>query len=179
MERTIKIKGRVVFDPPDKTNKHKNQGKWKKVACLMISGDVCEYYKWFILKRFNLPLVRPLRRAHITFINDRGSDMGDKAKDWAKIKKKWDGKYIEVELHLEPRSDDVNWWLALTEESRKPLHDIRSELGLGRPYWGLHMTLGYANISYDEAELGKEKIARDNITHSKYINGLTKKGLIN
>jgi hypothetical protein len=46
-------------------------------------------------------------------------------------------------------------------ESRKPLLDIRSELGLGKPYFGMHLTIGYAN----------EK----NLEHSKYIHGLVTK----
>jgi len=179
MKTTIKVKGKILFDPPDKTNKHRNQSTWKKVAYLDIKGDICEYYSWFMKKRFNLPLARPLRRAHITFINDSLRDMGEKAKDWDKLKKKWNGKVIEVELHLEPKTDDTAWWLTVVEESRKPLHDIRAEVGLGRPYWGLHMTIGNAHISYDDTfEFGAEKVARDNIAHSKYIHGLAKKGLL-
>ena len=72
----------------------------------------------------------------------------------------------------------MNWWFTVVEESRKPLHDIRGEVGLGRPYWGLHMTIGSAGISYDEFEQGKEKISRDNVAHSKYLHELAKKGLI-
>jgi hypothetical protein len=179
METTIKIKGKVLFDPPDKTNKHRNQAVWKKIAYLDIKGDVCEYYSWFIKKRFNLPLARPLRGAHITFINDSLRDMGNKAKYWDGLKGRWSGVEIEVELYLEPKTNDISWWLTVVEESRKPLHNIRAEIGLGRPHWGLHMTLGDAQISYDDTfELGVEKVARDNIAHSKYIHELAKKGLI-
>lgn len=179
METTIKVKGKIIFDPPDKSNKHKNQSTWKKVAYLEISGGICAYYRWFILKRFSLPLNSPLRGAHVTFINDSHRDLGDNVNNWDDVKKKWHGKEAEIELHLTPSSDGVNWWLAVTEESRKVLHDIRAELGLGRPYWGLHMTVGYAGISYDEFEPGKEKISRDNITHSKYIHELDKNAMLN
>lgn len=177
MKTTLKIKGKVIFDPPDKTKKHKNQGTWKKVAYLDITGDVCEYYCWHMKKRFNLILNRPLRRAHITFINDHSREIGGD-KPWNELKKKWNGKVIEVELDLQPKTDDINWWFTVVEASRKPLHDIRQEVGLGRPYWGLHMTIGSAGISYDDIEKGQERIARDNIAHSKYLHELAKKGLI-
>ena len=178
METMLKIKGKILFDPPDKTKKHTNQGKWKKVAYLDITGDICEYYCWHMKKRFNLILNRPLRRAHITFINDRTSDMDFSNLSWDGLKKKWNNKVIEVELDLNPRTDDINWWFTISEASRKPLHDIRKEVGLGRPYFGLHMTIGSAGVSYDEVEFPNEKIARDNVAHSKYLHGLAKKGLI-
>jgi hypothetical protein len=43
----------------------------------------------------------------------------------------------------------------------KPLLDIRSELGLGKPYYGMHMTIGYCNSKNEE--------------HSRYIHGLITK----
>jgi len=179
MTDKIKIRGKVLFDPPDKTKKHRNQSSWKRVAYLDIPGDICEYYSWFIKKRYSLPLARPLRYAHITFINDSLRDMGSKSNEWDNLKKKWSGKHIEVELSLDPRTDGTNWWLNVTEESRKPLHDIRVEVGLGRPFWGLHMTIGFAQITYDNTfEDGVAKVARDNITHSKYIHNLLKNKMI-
>lgn len=171
--------GIIVFDPPHKTEKHRTQGVWKKTAYVSIGDDSCKYYCWFMKKRFNLPLKLPLRGAHITFINDAVSDFGTE-EDWLRLKKKWEGKYVEVDLHLEPRSDDENWWLAVTEETRKVLHDIRAELGLGKPYWGLHMTIGSAQDVYDDTfEFGMERIKRQVVDHSKYINRLFKKKLIN
>jgi hypothetical protein len=179
MKTTITVKGKVVFDPPDKTKKHGSQSNWKKVAYLEISGDICDYYRWFIENRFSLPLMNPLRGAHITFINDSHKDLGENLDMWHNIKKKWKGKELEVELELTPKTDGVNWWLTVTESSRDSLHGIRTELGLGRPFWGLHMTIGYATASYDEFEEGVEKASRDNIAHSKYIHGLAIKGLLN
>jgi len=44
------------------------------------------------------------------------------------------------------------------------LQSIRTELGLGKPFFGLHMSIGYAN----------EK----NIEHSEYLHDLIKKGYI-
>lgn len=179
-EYIIKVKGKLVFDPPDKSNKHKAQSSWKKVAYVDIGthNDICGFYRWLIKKRFNLLLNSPLRGAHVTFINDKIQEIGGED-NWLKLKQKWNGKMVEIELDLNPKTDDVNWWLTVTEDSRKLLHDIRNEVDLGRPYWGLHMTVGYAGISYDDTfENGMGKVARDNIAHSKYIHSLAKNNFI-
>lgn len=171
MGNVIKIKGRIVFDPPDRTKKHKKQASWKKVAYVLFDGDVCEYYSWFIFKRYNLPLARPLRGPHVTFINDSERDIGKNISKWGDLKRKWDGKEVEVELDVDVRGDGINWWFKLTESSRDVLHGIRAEIGLGRPYWGLHMTLGYASDCYDvETEnTGVMRAIRRNEDHSRYI----------
>ena len=167
MTNLIKIKGRFLFDPKDKTNKHKAQASWKKIAMIMFEGDLCEYYAWFIKKRYNLPLNKPLRGAHITFINDSLRDIGDGIKNWEKIKAQYDGKEVEVILSVDPRTDSDSpnstnhWWLNIPEEYRKELHDIRKEIGLGRPFYGLHLSLGHANEKFKD--------------HSKYIHRLIKK----
>lgn len=167
MENTVKLVGTIKFDPKDKTKKHANQASWKKIAMVMFEGDITEYYAWFIKRRFNLPLNKPLRGAHITFINDKASDITG---SWDKVKKKWHNKKVEVVLDLNPKTDSNNkgstlhWWLKVPEDDRKLLHGIRAELGLGRPYWGLHMSIGYAN----------EK----NAEHSKYLHRLVEKGII-
>ena len=41
----------------------------------MLDGDVAEYYSWFVSKRYNLILNKPLRGAHVSFINDSLRDM--------------------------------------------------------------------------------------------------------
>lgn len=164
---TIKITGVIKFDVPDLTKKHKKQGSWKRVAMIMFSGDICRYYSWFIKKRYNLILNEPMRVPHITFINDRESDMNGK---WEEIKKKYQGKEIEIVLSVDPKTDSADdkskghWWLNIPEEDRVELHDLRGELGLARPHWGLHMALGYANSK--------------NMAHSKYIHRLIKEGFI-
>lgn len=167
MLKTIKMVGTIKFDPKDKTKKHVNQASWKKIAMVIFEGDITEYYGWFIKKRFNLTLNKPLRGAHITFINDKESDVTG---DWEAIKKKWHNKKIEITLDLNPKTDSNNkgstlhWWLKVPEDDRKALHDIRTELGLPRPYWGLHMSVGHAN----------EK----NAEHSKYLHRLVQGGFI-
>jgi len=176
---TTKTFGKIIFDPKDITNKHTLQSSWKKIVILEIDGDICDYYAWFLKKRFNLILNKPIRNAHITFINDSLNDIGDGISNWDNARKKYNNKVIEIELYLSPASDGIHWWLPVTEKSRIYLHNIRKEIGLGRPYYGLHMTLGYANFSYDDTfENGIKKVSRDNISHSKYIYNLIKKKLI-
>jgi hypothetical protein len=129
---------------------------------VVFNGDLSNYYAWFIKKRFNLVLNPPLRGAHISFINDREGDMNGK---WEEVKKRWHKKKIKVVLDIRPHSSTKShWWLIIPHDKRDELHSIRAELGLGRPYYGLHMTIGHAN----------EK----NIDHSKYIINLIDKGYI-
>jgi hypothetical protein len=37
----------------------------EKMAMILLDGDVTEYYAWFIQKRYNLILNKPLRGAYI------------------------------------------------------------------------------------------------------------------
>lgn len=171
MNRII-LTGKIIFDVEDKTKKHKNQASWKKVAMVFIEGDICEYYAWFIKKRYNLILNKPLRGAHISFINDSMRDLtknGELTVDevlnnWEEVKKRWDGKKVEIVLDVNPKTDGRTWWLNIPHEERNDLQSIRNELGLGRPYFGMHMSIGYAN--------------ERNIEHSEYLHGLIKKGYI-
>ena len=156
--------GKIEFDPKDKTKKHATQSSWKKMSMIMFDSDITEYYCWLLEKRYNLKLNKPIRGPHISFINDSIRDMKNGSgvaydklvlDKYEQVKKKWDGKKIDVILNLDVRSDGKHWWLVVQEENRELIHSIRAELGLGRPHWGLHMSIGYAN----------EK----NIEHSKYI----------
>lgn len=61
MKETITLSGKIVFDVEDYTRKHKLQSSWKKVAMVFIDGDVCEYYSWFLQRRYNIILNKPLR----------------------------------------------------------------------------------------------------------------------
>jgi hypothetical protein len=179
MGGTLTLRGQIKFDPEDKTNKHKSQGNWKKIAMVNFYGDVSEYYCWFIKKRFNLILGRPIRKfAHITFINDSHRDMGDNVNKWSEVKNKWNGEFIDITFNLNPDTNGHHWWLAPINESKELLQEIRGELGLNTPYYDFHMTIGNAGISYDENEMGMEKIARDNLAHSKYLASLKRNGFI-
>jgi hypothetical protein len=139
---------------------------------VFIEGDVCEYYAWFLKKRYNITLNKPIRGAHVSFINDSMRDLtqdNDKPEEeilqlWEDVKAKWDGKEIDIVLDLNPKTDGRIWWLNIPEEERYGLQAIRNELGLGRPYFGMHMSIGYSN----------EK----NIEQSVYIHESIKQGYI-
>jgi len=168
----ITIYGKIGFEPENRTNKHRAQASWKKVAMVFIDGDICEYYAWFLQKRYNIVLNKPLRGGHISFINDSMRDFrqngtvsdADIELKWEATKKKWNGQIIPIVLDVSPKTDDRSWWLNVPNDERVLLHDIRAELGLGRPYFGIHMSIGYAN--------------ERNIEHSTYIHDIIKKGFI-
>ena len=158
MENCIKISGKILFDSVDFTSKQKRQAEWKKVAMVMLEPDlkpgekgITEYYAWFIKKKFGIYLQKPLRDGHVTIVNDK---VPNKAflKKWEEVKKKWDGKEVEITLNVDPflgvsnrKGNYVDWWLAVPYECRKEIHSIREELGLrDRSYFGLHMTIGTA-----------------------------------
>lgn len=172
MNNRLILSGKIGFEPENKTKKHTIQSSWKKMAMVYIDGELTEYYSWFIARRYNLTLNKPLRGAHISFINDSIKDLSvNETKtieqielDWEVVKTKWDKKIVPVVIDLNPRTDDRTWWFNIPHDERALLQGIRAELGLGKPYWGMHMTIGYAN----------EK----NIDHSMYIHRLIKQGLI-
>lgn len=166
MENCFTVKGKIVFDPEDFTSKQKRHSEWKKVALIMLEKPsetngkgLSDYYAWFIKKRFNLILQRPLRGSHVTLISDRTSDMNGK---WEEVKNKWDGKTIDITLHIDPflgiktrRGNFVDWWLTVPYEYREEIGSIREELGLNKkPYFGFHMTIGTAKNFYVDIEKG-------------------------
>ena len=170
--QTITLIGKIEFEPEDMTKKHREQASWKRIAMVNFNDDVALYYAWFIKKRYNLELNRPIRGAHISFINDSLKDLTQNGKisvkdannTWDKVKAKWDNKNVPITLEISPRVGKQFWWLRVADESRYDLQGIRAELGLGKPHFDFHMTIGYAN----------EK----NRFHNDYIHGLLKKGLI-
>jgi hypothetical protein len=169
---TIKLKGIIKFEPEDKTKKHKNQSSWKKIAMVFFDGDICEYYAWFVMKRYNILLNKPLRGAHISFINDSMRDLtynGERSvkeatDNWEEVKNKWDGKEIEIVLNLDPRTNGTHWWFNIPHEERSLLQSIRTELGLGKPFFGLHLSIGTPR--------GDLQLEHSNYIHSLLINGL-------
>lgn len=169
MTDKITYLGNIKFEPENRTKKHNSQSSWKKIAMIHFDGEITDYYAWFIKKRYNLSLNKPIRGAHISFINDSIKDLSINDTRtmeeidfiWNNVKLKWDGKSIPVVLDLVPRSDSIHWWLNAPHDENKVIIDIRKELGLGKPYYNLHMSIGYANSKNEE--------------HSKYI----VEGLIN
>jgi hypothetical protein len=150
----LKLSGTVEFEPGNKTRKHLSQASWKRVVMIRTHDDLSEYYAWFINRRFNLPLNKPLRGAHITIVNDAERDFvwGVEPK-WSEIKKMYHGKPMDFYIDLEPRTNGEHWWLRVY----CPLGEtMREELGLSRePYYSFHLTIGHANEKY--------------LAHSEYI----------
>ncbi len=149
----VKVKGKIQFDPINKTKKHENQGDWKRIAMVLFDDDMCEYYSWFLNKRYNLVLNKPIRNSHISFINDSIRDIckglncseTEAIQAWEELRERWDGKEIEIVLDPFIKGNATHYWLNIPQDERTLLHSIRAELGLGRPYYGLHMSIGYAN----------------------------------
>jgi len=155
----ITYNGIINFDPENHTKKHSKQSSWKRVAMVMFDDDITNYYRWFIERRYNLKLNPPLRGSHVSFINDSINDIKNGLntddenyvdKIWNDLKKKYNNKDITVTFNVDTRSDTEHWWFNVLEENRIELHNIRAELGLGRPYFGLHMTIGIVNPKFKE-----------------------------
>jgi len=148
----MEIKAKIQFDPKDRTSKHKKQSSWKTTVICNIGDDIDLYYAWFLKKRFNLILNRSLRKAHITIVNDRTSDIDTEM--YKKMKEHFDGKEITFTYDPEEiRSNGKHWWLKVYSEESKA---IRKFMGLPEnPYLPLHLTLGYSNEKTND--------------HSKYI----------
>ena len=164
----IELTGKIEFEPQHITNKHLAQGAWKRTALVLFDGDVTEYYAWFIKKRFGISLNRPARGGHISFINDRLDDIEGKTYEqknsiWKETKKIWDNAEVDICLDPDVRTNGQHWWFNVPEVDRKVLQYVRKKLGLGRPYFGMHMTLGVANSK--------------NIDLSHQIHGYIKDGL--
>ena len=151
----FKITGKLQFDPVNVTKKHHKQSSWKRVVVVKFDCDTYAYYSWFIKKRFNLELNKPLRGTHVTIINDIvDNDIYEQAR------KMFNGKEISIEYDpTNIRTNDSHWWIKAYSEDVK---NIRVAMGLTPdPYFGLHLTIGLA--THLQAE------------HSKYIhNCITK-----
>lgn len=134
----LKLKGKIIANPVDVSKKHKKQSSWKAVAIVKFNDDFCDYYRWFLNKEFGLYLNKPLRGSHITIVNDRIMDIGE-GYDLMDIDDK------EVTVYYDPtniRSNGEHWWI---NAESKDIEDIRGAIGLSKtPYFGLHLTIGYA-----------------------------------
>ena len=172
MTNILTLTGKIAFEIENKTKKHTNQASWKKMGMVFMDGDITDYYAWFINRRYNLILNKPLRGAHVSFINDSIKDMSlngqrtiQEVDDlWETVKTKWGGQEIPIVIDLNPQSDLIHWWFNIPHDKRILLQGIRTELGLGKPFWGMHMSIGYANSKNEE--------------HSKYIAEGIKEGFI-
>jgi hypothetical protein len=161
-EFTENIKAKVVFDPKDLTKKHEKHSDWKKhVIAFIDDPDFCDYYTWFLKKRYNLFLVKPIRGVHFTVINDRlRDDVSATEAKYKEFKNLYNGKVIDIEYSLDVRTDGKHWWFRARSNDAM---FIRQAIGLeAKPYWGFHITVGRAEGRAYE------------VAHSKYIHGLIK-----
>lgn len=144
----FELKGKILFDPINVTKKHNNQASWKKTAMVKFECDLWDYYAWFLKKRFNLTLNKPLRGTHFTIINDIvDNDVYQQARDL------FNGR--EITLFYDPkdiRSNGSHWWVKVYSDDAM---NIRNVMGLGKPFYGFHITIGLATHLQEE--------------HSKYI----------
>ena len=153
----FKHKGKLIFDPEDMTKKHSKQSSWKKSAIVFLNDpDFCGYYSWFIKKRYNLDIMKPIRGVHFTVINDRVEDL----KKYEEAKKIYNNTYVNLEYAVNPRTDGYHWYVAVKSPEAE---SIRVAAGFeAKPYFGFHITVGRAD--------GELRLA-----HSTYIGGLIKK----
>lgn len=148
----ISLTGKYLFDPDNVTKKHEKQSEWKTTA--FVNFDNCEmhmYYAWFLKKRFNLILNKPVRSTHISFINDKLTK--EQYENYFKIKEEWNGKDVNIIYSPElVRTNGNHWWL---KAECKHADELRTLIGLDKIFFPYHITIGYVN----------EK----NVEHSEYI----------
>lgn len=195
------LTGTILFDPKDLTKKHKLQSSWKKIALVEFDGDICEYYGWFIKKRYGIVLNTPIRKPHISFINDHVNDLNggfyDKTKSgtdkerhvmWEQLKKKYHNTKIDVVVSTEIQTNGEHVWLRIEHEHRKELYKIRSEVGLPLPNLGkntdgtlkplgVHLTIGYpvnGRVDENEFEVGAMKSGRMNLDNTMHLYNIFK-----
>jgi hypothetical protein len=154
----FEMKGILVFDPINVTEKHNAQSAWKKVAIVKFDCDTYSYYSWFLQKRFNLFLNKPLRGTHLTFINDIVDD-----DIYLKAKEMFDGKEVTVKYDptIVRSNKSGHWWL---KAESLDCANIRSVMGLGDPYFGYHITIGLAtHLQLDHSKYITEQCIKFNI----------------
>jgi len=148
-------------------------------------------------------------------IDGENGTLEEKEAKWNALKEKWNGKKIEVTFNLRPFYDlDSNWkndipriltdeelaegkiqkvshtyhwWLIVDHKFREELHAIRAEIGLVKPFFGLHMTFGVLSQNYKMNNDGKLILDKDKnpipifnsqIEHAKQLHKLYEKDLI-
>lgn len=151
----IRCEGIIKFNPENKTRKQERQSTWKQVAVALTGDDLAEYYAWFIKRRYNLQLNKPIRGTHVTFINDRDTEVPL----FERAQRLYDGKSLEFFIDPSPRTNGDHWWLRVWSPQAERIRKTAG--GVPEPYFGLHLTLGYAN----------EK----NLAHSQYIHRCCKR----
>ena len=138
----LELIGKIEFDPVNVTKKHNKQASWKKTAMIKFDCDIWEYYSWFLKKRFNLYLNKPLRGTHLTIINDKFDPETEYLYDQGR--QLFHGKEIRIQYDptLIRANDKGHWWIKADSDDAR---NIRSVIGLDpNPYFGFHITVGLA-----------------------------------
>ena len=138
----LELIGKIEFDPVNVTKMHNKQASWKKTAMIKFDCDIWEYYSWFLKKRFNLYLNKPLRGTHLTIINDKFDPETEYLYDQGR--QLFHGKEIRIQYDptLIRANDKGHWWIKADSDDAR---NIRSVIGLDPdPYFGYHITIGLA-----------------------------------
>jgi hypothetical protein len=136
----FELKGILEFDPVNVTKKHLSQSSWKRTAMVRFDCDLFAYYSWFLEKRFNLKLNKPLRGTHLTIINDKF----ESDELYRQARELFHGKEITVmyDPAIIRANDKGHWWIKADSDDAR---NIRSVIGLDPdPYFGYHITIGLA-----------------------------------
>lgn len=133
------LSGHLIFDPLEVTKKHENQSSWKKVALIQFDDEYDAVWRWYLKKRFNLKLNKPLRGSHVTVVNDRFTDLTL----WNSLKNEINNKPVKLEITNDLGTNGEHWWLEIGDTSI--LDEIRSKLKLDKPFYPYHYTLGLVN----------------------------------
>lgn len=127
-------KVKIHFDSQPISKKHIKQATWKQVAVCLFQDDLSNYYSWLVRRRTGLELIRPMRGPHFTLINDK---MDKNYYD--NIVSKLGESEIQVDITDVINTNGQDWWVRV--ESEAALH-VRTKFGLGKPYWGFHISIG-------------------------------------
>ena len=141
----FKIKGKVKTEVEKLTNKQKDSPYY--YSMVEFNCDISNYYSWFLKKRFNLELIKPLRGTHVSFIYEK---LSKKKIEQLSL---FEDKLINVYYDTLIRSNGSHWWLRAYSPE---IESIRMALGLTpQPHFAFHITIG--------------KVNEKNLEHSQYI----------
>lgn len=161
MIQTNKAYGYIKFDPTPLNDSTGNMFKeWWMIV--LTNDDIGDYYRWLFHKNYgllnwvsitdnlvkneqyfsNIKLQQPAWGAHISVIRGEIPYIDDieKSKEiWNSFKNEYDGKKIEFEYELQPKTNGKHWWLRVICDELK---SIREKMNYQRSEIGLHLTLG-------------------------------------
>ncbi len=167
MTSEVEIKGKLHFDPRSISKKHASQSTWKHVALVLFDDDSDDYYSWFIRKRYNLHLNKPMRGFHFTVINDKITTLTEE--EIQERKKLFQGSEISIKYSTDIRTNGEHWWLKAFSEDAQ---NIRRAFDLSPdPFWSFHLTVGYVSEGNPDKQGNTFNQMWD---HSHYLHQLLK-----